>query len=197
MYFLVLLLLFSPFSLSFFRFAAAVIETACAAFDASPIPLMLPLPVKIRSPTSSHDSQSSKTSAGPVDSESAAKESNPKNASFACHDLDFLPAPARTGAAGATSAGSVKSKATRVPEPKSGEFGRCRAEQRARETVVGERSGEGARGAGARAGSAAMRRANAAATSSLAAEEEEDGCKSALVMTDGRCRGAGLWRCCR
>ena len=180
---------------------AAVIDTACAAFEQSPIPLTLPLPVKTRSPTSSHDSQSAKASAGGAASESAAKASKPMNASLACHDLAFLPAPARTGAAGATSSGRVKSKATREPDPGSGESGRCRAEHRARETAVGEWSGEGARGGGARLGSEAMSLAKAAATSSLSGADEEgggvSGCDSALVATASRRRGADLWWCRR
>ena len=211
MYFLVLPLLFSlssvsrpPLLLLVVRPAAAVIETACAAFEQSPVPLMLPLPVNTRSPMSSHDSQSAKMSAGGAASESRAKASKPRNASVAPHDRALRPAPASTGAAGATSEGSVKSKATREPEPTSGESGRCRAEHRARETVVGESSGEGARGAGARA---ATCRANAAATSSAAAAASEEegeeggggassGCKPALGVTPGRRRGAGFWRCC-
>lgn len=175
------------------RSAAAVTETACAALEQSPTPLTLPLPVNVRSPISSQDSQSSKASAGGEETESARNESKLRNASFACQDRAFLPAPASTGAAGATSKGIVKSKAMRAPDPFSGESGLCRAEQRARETVVGEWSGEGERGGGERLGSAAMKRANAAATSSSVGNGGgvSGCCGSALTVT--RLLGAGRW----
>ena len=200
MYFLILSSSLLFLSLPSFLRSAAVIVTACAALEQSPpppTPLMLPLPVNVSSPTSSHDSQSSKTSQGGESRESATKESKFKKLFLACQDRAFLPAPARTGAAGATSNGTVNSNAVRAPEPGSGESGRCSAEQSARETVVGESSGEGERGVGASVGSAAMRRAKAAATWSSVG----GGCGSsldALVIANRRLSvGAGrrmrLW----